>query len=142
MDVVRAALYVPSSSSSSFTPFWYRHAALGTGLSGEAKSHRGPVQGFEAVAARRLVVHFLHALSASGWHLYTSTGLSKKAWDKDTLIFRPGPSGQRDYFSISFDVGDKIRLIDSPSQSVTLDFIAAVRVSRSLYGEVDDGGDV
>jgi hypothetical protein len=74
----------------------------------------------------------LHALAAVGWHLAFSTDLSKKGWDKDTLMFKPGPPVQKYFFAISFNESDKIRLIDSPNPHVTEAFTAAVNVSSLL----------
>ena len=85
--------------------------------------------GPEAIVARRLMCHMLHALAISGWHLAFSTDLCKKSWDKDTLYFKPGPPRQRYFFSVSFNEFDKIRLIDSPNPDVTTAFQAAVSVS-------------
>ena len=89
----------------------------------------GGGQGFEAIPARRLIVHVLHALASVGWFFYCSADLSKKGWDKDTLFFRPGPPVQRYFFAISFNESDKIRLIDSPNPMVSDAFVGAVRVS-------------
>lgn len=86
----------------------------------------------EAVPARRLVAHILHALSNIGWHLAFATDMSKKGWDKDTLFFKPGPPQQRYFFPVSFNESDKIRLIDSPTQQVTTAFQAAVSVSERI----------
>ncbi|BGP42780.1 hypothetical protein JCM10449v2_006792 [Rhodotorula kratochvilovae] len=83
-------------------------------------------QGIEAVPSRRLMCHLLAALSAQGWHLAAAVDLSKKGWDKDTLLFRSGPAMQRYVFSVSFNEGDKIRIIDPPSEEVRMAFVAAV----------------
>ncbi|ORY32566.1 hypothetical protein BCR39DRAFT_522894 [Naematelia encephala] len=83
-------------------------------------------QGSEAVPARRLMSHLLHALSASGWHLAMSVDLSRKGWDKDTLLFRSGPGLQRYFFSVSFNEGDKVRIIDPPNEVTKQAFIDAI----------------
>jgi len=92
-------------------------------------------QGGEAVPARRLIIHVLHALAAIGWHLAISVDLSKKQWDKDTLIFRAGPPIQRYFFSISFNMSDKVRIIDPPNEGIKQAFIQAVHVgvAEPLY---------
>jgi hypothetical protein len=90
-------------------------------------------------SGRRLLVHVLHALAATGWVLHTSCDMTKKALDKDTLFFRACPPVQvcahrdgtdekRFFFSISFNETDKIRLIDSPNASTTHAFTSAVSV--------------
>jgi len=86
-------------------------------------------QGAEAVPARRMMAHILHALAAIGWHFAFASDLSKKGYDKDTLYFKPGPPRQRYFFPVSFNESDKIRLIDSPNPEVTTAFQAAVSVS-------------
>jgi len=88
----------------------------------------------EAVPARRLMIHVLHALSTIGWHLYTSTDLTKKGFDKDTLVFKSGVRVNKYFFAISFNENDKIRLIDSPSEGVTQAFCRAVQVSETWLG--------
>lgn len=65
----------------------------------------------------------------NGWYLTVSTDLSKKGFDKDTLIFKSGPPAQRYVFPISFNESDKIRLIDPPHEGVKGAFDAAIRVS-------------
>ena len=88
----------------------------------------GCANGAEIAMSRRLVAHVLQALYYTGFHYYFAAGLTMKEQDKDTLYFRPGPSVSRTMFSVSFNEGDKIRLIDSPSQEITTAFSAAVLV--------------
>ncbi|KAL8283620.1 hypothetical protein RQP46_005415 [Phenoliferia psychrophenolica] len=70
-------------------------------------------QGREAIPARRLMCGILSTLHQRGWVLTLSTDVTKKGFDKDSLVFRfnttpPPPS----YFcAISFNEGDKLRLI-------------------------------
>jgi len=104
-------------------------AILAATSSIEQQLIEGYGQGAEAVPARRMVAHILHALAAVGWHFTFASDLSKKAWDKDTLYLKPGPPRQRYFFPISFNENDKIRLIDSPNPEVTTAFQAAVSVS-------------
>lgn len=89
-------------------------------------------QGSEAIPARRLVVHIIHALSAVGWHIHMSVDLSKKTYDKDSLFFKSGPPLQRYFFSISFNESDKVRIIDSPNETVLEAFKTVVQVSLYL----------
>ncbi|WVQ99269.1 hypothetical protein IAU59_006401 [Kwoniella sp. CBS 9459] len=84
-------------------------------------------QGAEAVYARRLLCHILHALSTIGWDLHMSCDLSKKGFDKDTLILHSVQPHQKYYFSISFNESDKIRIIDPPDMFVRDAFIRAVQ---------------
>jgi hypothetical protein len=48
---------------------------------------------------------------------------------QDTLIFKSGPPVQRYIFPLSFNQGDKVRLIDPPNAAVKQAFDMAVRVS-------------
>ncbi|WWC89473.1 uncharacterized protein L201_004397 [Kwoniella dendrophila CBS 6074] len=84
-------------------------------------------QGPEAIHSRRLLCHVLHALSSIGWDLHMACDLTKKGWDKDTLILHSVQPKQKFYFSVSFNQGDKIRIIDPPDENVKNAFIRAVR---------------
>jgi hypothetical protein len=84
--------------------------------------------GAEAIPCRRLIIHILHALAAIGWHIHISADLTKKQWDKDSLFFKSGPPLQRYFFSITFNESDKVRIIDSPSETVTEAFKTVVAV--------------
>ncbi|KIR55829.1 hypothetical protein I315_01711 [Cryptococcus gattii Ru294] len=93
-------------------------------------------QGAEAVQARRLLCHVLHALSKHGWYLHMSVDLSKKQFDKDTLFLHSVYPQERYFFSISFNEGDKVRIIDPPSEHVKQAFMTAVRTwSRGIQSE-------
>ncbi|GAA5999705.1 hypothetical protein JCM10207_005873 [Rhodosporidiobolus poonsookiae] len=100
-------------------------------VSYEFKLRGNPWSGFgdEAVHSRRLMAHLLAALASSGWHLAASVDLSKKGYDKDTLLFRSGPAVQRQFFSVSFNQADKVRIIDWPSEVVKNAFDQAVRAA-------------
>lgn len=50
------------------------------------------------------MIHILHAMSNAGWHLAAATDLSKKSWDKDSLMFRAGPPVHRIIFAVTFNV--------------------------------------
>lgn len=67
-----------------------------------------------------------------------SVDLSKKQYDKDTLILHSVHPQERYFFSISFNEGDKVRIIDPPSDHVKQAFMTAVRVSFTplLAGEM------
>ncbi|WWC70353.1 uncharacterized protein I206_104303 [Kwoniella pini CBS 10737] len=84
-------------------------------------------RGAEAVYSRRLLSHILHALSSIGWDLHMSCDLTKKGWDKDTLILHSVQPHQKFYFSISFNESDKIRIIDPPDNMVKDAFVRAVK---------------
>jgi len=61
-----------------------------------------------------------------------SVDLSKKTYDKDSLFFKSGPPLQRYFFSISFNESDKVRIIDSPNETVLEAFKTVVQVSPCL----------
>ncbi|ODN79740.1 hypothetical protein, variant 1 [Cryptococcus amylolentus CBS 6039] len=82
----------------------------------------------EAIQARRLLIHIFHALSAVGWDLHMSVDLTKKQYDKDSVIFRKTtPPREKYFFCVSFNEGDKVRIIDPPNNDVRDAFIQAVR---------------
>jgi len=72
-------------------------------------------QAEDAVPSRQLMISVLRTLYDLGWILVTSIDISKKEWDKDSLIFRlssiPPPC---EWLSISFNRGDLLRLIEAP----------------------------
>jgi len=73
----------------------------------------------EAVPARVLMTTILSTLYHSGWQLQMSTDISKKVRDKDSLFFRSGPlPSPASFFSISFNEGDKLRLIGAPPKVI------------------------
>ncbi|ORX36809.1 hypothetical protein BD324DRAFT_627226 [Kockovaella imperatae] len=89
-------------------------------------------RGDEGTHSRRLVAGILYELCVRGWHLLVSAGLTKKEWDKDTLMFKAGPPVQRYIFPLSFHESDKIRIIDSPNLQVTQAIVQAIQNSWVL----------
>jgi hypothetical protein len=76
--------------------------------------------GEESVDARRLICAILGALHSQGWVLTLSTDISKKNWDKDTLLFRhqvPSPA-ECEWCCIGFSKTDRIKFIDGKSISI------------------------
>ncbi|KZP33691.1 hypothetical protein FIBSPDRAFT_943468 [Athelia psychrophila] len=72
-------------------------------------------QGSQAVGSRMLMRGVFKHLYHMGWSLVSSSDISKKTGDKDTLLFRrhaPGP--EIDLVSVSFNEDDKLRLIGAP----------------------------
>ncbi len=64
-------------------------------------------------------IHVLSALHNEGWYLLTSTDISKKILDKDSLIFQLGaPPLQTSFFAISFNDHDKLCLIGAPRELI------------------------
>ncbi|WOO77056.1 uncharacterized protein LOC62_01G000655 [Vanrija pseudolonga] len=86
-------------------------------------------QGKEAIPSRRFMIHLLFGMSSNGWHLDSTADMSKKQWDKDTLIFRSGPPVQRSIFSITFNEYDKVRIIDPPNEAIKAAFVQVVHNS-------------
>ncbi|THU83099.1 hypothetical protein K435DRAFT_724898 [Dendrothele bispora CBS 962.96] len=73
-------------------------------------------QGSEAVPARQMVCALFETLYNLGWLAVTATDVSKKALDKDTTMFRYQypPPPPCDWMAISFNQGDRLRLINPP----------------------------
>jgi hypothetical protein len=62
----------------------------------------------------------LSALHHHGWYLLTSTDISKKQQDKDSLIFQLGvPPAPTSFFAVSFNEWDKLRLIGAPPELIS-----------------------
>ncbi|KAF2002479.1 hypothetical protein P154DRAFT_462494, partial [Amniculicola lignicola CBS 123094] len=89
------------------------------GGSQEFKLYGNPWRGSgdQAIAARRLICALLSVLHEQGWVMTLSTDVSKKLWDKDTLLFRyqaPAPA-PCDWLCIGFSRMDRIKFIDTPA---------------------------
>lgn len=88
----------------------------------EFKLHGYPwaPSGDDALHARRLTRGILSTLYDAGWVLYIATDISQNMDDKDNLFFRhqSPPPQPREWFSITFSRGDRLRLIDAPQQVV------------------------
>jgi len=73
-------------------------------------------QGEDAVSSRRLLAGILTTMAAYGWNLLQAADVSKKPYDKDTLFFEKGvPDPDAHLFAMSFNMRDRIRIIDAPS---------------------------
>lgn len=97
------------------------------GMSYEFKLSSNPWsgQGRDAIPSRIVIREILAYLFSVGWILHASIDVSKKEFDKDTLIFRkqPSPPPQSEWISISFNQSDRMRLIGA---------------DQTLIGEVRD----
>ncbi|CAF0859540.1 unnamed protein product [Rotaria sp. Silwood1] len=75
----------------------------------------------DAILSRILMIHILSALYKHGWYLLTSTQISKRLYDKDSLIFQLRvPQPETSFFAISFNDYDKLRLICVPHELIPL----------------------
>lgn len=73
-------------------------------------------QGEDAVHSRRLLAAILRTMATFGWNLLQAADVSKKPHDKDTLFFEKGmPDPDVSLFAMSFNMQDRIRIIDAPS---------------------------
>lgn len=73
-------------------------------------------QGEDSVQCRKLLAAILRTMAQFGWNLLQAADVSKKPDDKDTLFFEKGvPDPDVDLFAMSFNMRDRIRLIDAPS---------------------------
>lgn len=72
-------------------------------------------QGDDAVHSRRLLTAVLKTMAQYGWNLLQAADVSKKPDDKDTMFFEKGiPDPDADLFAMSFNMSDRIRIIDAP----------------------------
>jgi hypothetical protein len=98
--------------------------------------------GDESVDARRLICAILGALHGQGWVLTLSTDISKKNWDKDTLLFRhqvPSPA-ECEWCCIGFSKTDRIKFIDSKLCSFfTISLVRQIRID--LGGQTSNIGE-
>ncbi|KAF7987092.1 hypothetical protein HWV62_267 [Athelia sp. TMB] len=95
-------------------------------------------QGSEAVTSRMLVRGVLAHLYHMGWQIAISSDISKKAGDKDTLLFRRhGPAPDIELVAVSFNEDDKLRLIGAPG-----DLPQAIRqtLGPAIQSEKDKDG--
>lgn len=81
------------------------------------------VLGFILAISRSCCVFRMFILSAlyhHGWYLVTSTDISKREFDRDTLVFQLGvrPT-ETPFFAVSFNEGDKLRLIGAPTELIS-----------------------
>ncbi|KAF9163465.1 hypothetical protein DFQ26_002483 [Actinomortierella ambigua] len=73
-------------------------------------------QGKSSVSSRRLVMAVLCAMAKQGWSLSLASNSSKIDLDKDTLYFeRATPDPNIRLAAVSFNMVDRIRVIDMPS---------------------------
>jgi hypothetical protein len=93
-------------------------------------------QGNEAITSRIVLREVFAYLYSVGWILHASTDVSKKEFDKDTLIFRKQqhPPPESNWISISFNETDKLRLIGAAKELIAA-FGVLLKNMRLLQGE-------
>ncbi|KAG8852332.1 hypothetical protein FRB91_006586 [Serendipita sp. 411] len=75
--------------------------------------------GSEAVPAIYMVCEVMAAVYHLGWILTMATDISKRAMDKDTLIYRQGDIPSPCVFmAVSFNDGDKLSLINASNEVI------------------------
>ncbi|KAM3447320.1 hypothetical protein MY3296_008847 [Beauveria thailandica] len=88
-----------------------------------------------AVPAIVLVRELFACLYARGWIMTASTDISRKEFDKDTLIFRRGGPllPPVSWMAVSFKQGDKMRLLGAPPGLVAAvgDVLASMRLLQA-----------
>ncbi|KAF0695380.1 Aste57867_13814 [Aphanomyces stellatus] len=113
-----AVQWIEGAIKESRWPYGVQSTQVYAGRSFEFKLNGYPWhgQGSEAVGSRRLMLCILRTLKSHGFHIVTSTDMSRSESDKDTLIFRRVQPEETPttMFSISLNMGDKLRLIDAP----------------------------
>jgi len=107
-------------------------------LSHEFKLNGSPWrgQGSDAIPARIVMRSILAYLFSVGWILQASTDVSKKEYDKDTLIFRKQetPPPESEWIAISFNQSNRLRLIGANAQLIGA-FRTMLKGTRLLQGE-------
>ncbi|KAF4626030.1 hypothetical protein G7Y89_g12131 [Cudoniella acicularis] len=93
-------------------------------------------QGSDAIPARTLMRDIFAHLFSQGWILHASTDISKKEFDKDTMLFRKQqtPPPDSEWIAISFNQSDRLRLIGAP-QDLRVDMQNLLRQMRLLQSE-------
>jgi hypothetical protein len=93
-------------------------------------------QGSDAIPARIVMRSILAYLFSVGWILQASTDVSKKEYDKDTLIFRKQetPPPESEWIAISFNQTNRLRLIGANAQLISA-FRTMLKGTRLLQGE-------
>ncbi len=83
----------------------------------------GSGTGPDAVPAQILMREVFSRLYSMGWIMTASTDISRKGYDKDTLVFRkqPVPPPAATWIAVSFKQSDKMRFLGAPP-----DLIAAM----------------
>jgi len=101
-------------------------------------------QGDDAVASRRLLAGILSTMAKEGWNLLQSTDVSKKEGDKDSLFFERGtPDPEAILFAVSFNMGDRIRIIDAPGflpyvkEAITAFWPRGIQNEREYNGSIE-----
>lgn len=101
-------------------------------------------KGDDSVLSRRLLAAVLKTMAQFGWNLLQAADVSKKPDDKDTLFFEKGtPDPDADLFAMSFNMGDRIRIIDAPSfvdcvkSAVQSQWHDGIQDQRDYYGSIE-----
>lgn len=92
-------------------------------------------QGSDSVPSRTLMLALLRDLYHAGWQLIAATDVTKKTYDKDTLVFRSSPApAPCSFFAISFNEGDKLRVIQAGEFEInTVKNVLAAKVQREEW---------
>lgn len=94
-----------------------------------AKRRAGSLTSLDAVRAPHILVSLYTTLAAAGWHPSASVDIVKKKTSHDSIYFRTGPRIPREFFAVTIEDSDKLRLVDAPSASVRHAFVQACTVS-------------
>lgn len=101
-------------------------------------------QGDDAVSSRRLLASILTVMARNGWNLLQSTDVSKKEGDKDSLFFERGVvDPDASLFAVSFNMGDRIRIIDAPGflpyikEAVNTMWSRGIQNEREYHGSTE-----
>lgn len=94
-----------------------------------------------AVPSHILMRNLLAYLYSIGWVIHQTVDLSKKLYDKDTIVLRkqPMPPSQSLWFSISFNRSDRLRLIGADENIIVAfqDLLKGLGLHQSEEGMTD-----
>jgi hypothetical protein len=77
-------------------------------------------QGSDAIPARIMMRELFAYLFSVGWIIHQTVDLSKKKFDKDTIVFRKQPTAppSSSWIALSFNQADRLRLIGASTELI------------------------
>lgn len=108
------------------------------------RGHPWRGQNVDAVNSRRLLAAILRTMAQFGWNLLQAADVSRKPDDKDTLFFEKGtPDPHVTLFAMSFNMSDRIRIIDAPSfapcvkDAIRSQWPNGIQIESNYFGSIE-----